>query len=68
MTDFQRHILQGIPATLPPKAVYDPSVSHAPKRKSILTKEEEKLAIRNALRYFPKDWHIELARIFGRIT
>ena len=41
MTDFQRHILQGIPATLPPKAVYDPSVSHAPKRKSILTKEEE---------------------------
>lgn len=74
MTDFQRHILQGIPATLPPKAVYDPSVSHAPKRKSILTKEEEKLAIRNALRYFPKDWHIELAtefleelRSYGRI-
>ncbi|MDI9882204.1 urocanate hydratase [Flectobacillus longus] len=74
MTDFQRHILQGIPSTLPPKAVYDPSVSHAPKRKSILTKEEEKLAIRNALRYFPKDWHIELAtefleelRSYGRI-
>ncbi|MGX7686779.1 urocanate hydratase [Flectobacillus roseus] len=74
MTDFQRHILQGIPAALPPKAVYDPSVSHAPKRKSILTKEEEKLAIRNALRYFPKEWHIELAtefleelRSYGRI-
>ena len=71
---FQEAIKQGIPSELPAKAQIDTSVSHAPKRKAILTKDEEKLAIRNALRYFPKEWHAELAvefleelREYGRI-
>ncbi|GAA4136023.1 urocanate hydratase [Sphingobacterium kyonggiense] len=71
---FQEAIMQGIPTKLPAKAQLDTSVSHAPKRKAILTKDEEKLAIRNALRYFPKEWHAELAvefleelREYGRI-
>ena len=61
---FQEEILQGIPAQLPPKQSYDTSVSHAPKRKDILSPEEKKLAIRNALRYFPSAWHAELAEEF----
>ncbi len=72
--NFQESIIQGIPKELPAKTKLDPSVSHAPKRKAILNKEEEKLALRNALRYFPKEWHAELAaefleelREYGRI-
>lgn len=72
--DFKEAILQGIPSELPAKAILDNKVSHAPKRKAILSPEEEKLAIRNALRYFPKEWHSELApefleelRTYGRI-
>ena len=61
---FQDQIRQGIPAALPPKKKRNPAVSHAPKRKGILTPEEKKLAIRNALRYFPKEWHTELAEEF----
>jgi len=61
---FKEEILQGIPAKLPSKVVYDLSISHAPNRKKILTQEEEKLAIRNALRYFPKTWHETLATDF----
>ncbi|MDY8136330.1 urocanate hydratase [Aquimarina sp. 2201CG5-10] len=58
---FKQSILQGIPTTLPQKKSFDPDFSRAPKRKQILTTEEKKLAVRNALRYFPKDWHQELA-------
>ncbi len=72
--DFKEAIMQGIPSELPAKANLDNKVSHAPKRKAILSPEEEKLAIRNALRYFPKVWHNELAaefleelRTYGRI-
>lgn len=60
MTSFQIDILQGLPAVLPIRRTRDLTISHAPKRKSILTLEEEKLALRNALRYFPKEWHSEL--------
>ena len=56
-TDFQAQIKQGIPAELPPARPYDNNPGHAPRRKQILTPEEEKLALRNALRYFPKEWH-----------
>lgn len=71
---FKDLILQGIPDTLPPPAKFDPQVNHAPKRKDILTVEEKKLALRNALRYFdPKhheilapEFYEELQR-FGRI-
>jgi len=61
---FQDQILQGIPSTLPSKKHPNPDFSHAPKRKDILSMEEKKLAVRNALRYFPKAWHVELAQEF----
>jgi urocanate hydratase len=63
---FQSSIREGIPDTLPPAQPLDPSVSHAPKRKDILTSEEKKLALRNALRYFhPKKHHATLAPEFA---
>ncbi len=61
---FQEQISQGIPNILPAKKERNPSLSHAPKRKDILSSEEKKLALRNALRYFPQDWHAELANEF----
>ena len=63
---FKEEILQGIPNTLPAKYEYPTGVNRAPKRKDILSKEEKQLAIRNALRYFPKDWHTELAQEFAQ--
>jgi urocanate hydratase len=63
---FKQQILQGIPTTLPQKRAYPNGVNRAPKRKDILSKEEKQLAIRNALRYFPKDWHQELATEFAQ--
>ena len=71
---LHRSILEGIPDVLPPARPLDPAVSHAPKRKDILTAEEKKLALRNALRYFPAKHHAVLApefvqelKDFGRI-
>jgi len=61
---FKEQILQGIPNVLPPKKKYDPQISRAPKRKQILSNEEKKLALKNALRYFPETWHKELAEEF----
>lgn len=61
---FQEQIAQGIPTALPPKPEYGKAVSHAPKRKDILQTDEKKLAVRNALRYFPAAWHEELASEF----
>ena len=61
---FQQEILQGIPAQLPHKKNYPVDANRAPKRKDILSKEEKKLAIKNALRYFPKHWHQELSMEF----
>ncbi|CAH8289871.1 urocanate hydratase [Mariniflexile fucanivorans] len=63
---FKEHILQGIPNELPTKYTYPLDANRAPKRKDILSKEEKQLAIRNALRYFPKDWHQELAVEFAQ--
>jgi urocanate hydratase len=57
---FQQDILQGIPKLVPERKLFDPSINHAPKRKEILTSDEKKLAIQNALRYFPKEQHPEL--------
>jgi urocanate hydratase len=57
---FASEILEGIPAEIPQKKAIDPAVNHAPKRKDILSTEEKKLALRNALRYFPKEKHPEL--------
>ncbi|HEX4957703.1 MAG TPA: urocanate hydratase [Lacibacter sp.] len=64
--NFQEQIIQGIPLQLPLKKEYDPQINHAPKRKDILTAEEKKLAVRNALRYFPEAWHTELAIEFAQ--
>ena len=63
---FQATIREGIPDTLPPARPLDPGVSHAPKRKDILSPEEKKLALRNALRYFPQKHHATLAPEFAR--
>ena len=60
MVDFG----QGIPNILPNKKPLDETVSHAPIRPQVLSEEEKILAISNALRYFPKDWHKELAQEF----
>ncbi|EDP72243.1 urocanate hydratase [Flavobacteriales bacterium ALC-1] len=54
---FKEQILEGIPEILPQQKTYDTSINHAPKRKAILTSEEEKLALKNALRYFDKKHH-----------
>lgn len=63
--NFKETILQGIPDELPSPKPYDPTVNHAPKRKDILNEEEKKLAVRNALRYFPEKFHNTLAPEFA---
>ncbi|MEM9076722.1 MAG: urocanate hydratase [Bacteroidota bacterium] len=63
--EFKSLILQGIPEQLPPPIEYPKMGNPAPKRKDVLSIEEKKLAIRNALRYFPKAWHAELAQEFA---
>lgn len=62
---FQEQILEGIPDELPEKKDYDTEINHAPKRRLILSKEEKKLAIKNALRYFPEKFHKTLAKEFA---
>ncbi|CAA0146250.1 urocanate hydratase [Tenacibaculum maritimum] len=62
---FKENILQGIPTELPVKKEYPKGANRAPKRKDILSNKEKQLAIRNALRYFPKKWHEELAAEFA---
>ena len=62
---FQEEILAGIPAALPEAKPYDTDINHAPKRKDILTPEEKVLALKNALRYFPKELHAALAPEFA---
>jgi len=63
---FKDAINLGIPDELPPRKTYDGSVNHAPKRKDILAAEEKKLAVKNALRYFPGKHHAELAQEFAQ--
>jgi urocanate hydratase len=74
MTPFQKEITQGLPEQLPVKRSVPGDVNRAPKRKDILTAKEKKLALENALRYFPVEWHETLAaefleelKTFGRI-
>ena len=63
---FAEEIRAGIPDVLPEVKPYDKEINHAPKRKEILTEEEKKLALRNALRYFPKKLHKDLAPEFAK--
>ncbi|MDC3202309.1 urocanate hydratase [Schleiferiaceae bacterium] len=74
MTPFQKEITQGLPEHLPAKRSVPGDVNRAPKRKDILSAKEKKLALENALRYFPVEWHEALAtefleelKEFGRI-
>jgi len=64
--NFQEQIKQGIPSILPTAKPYPADANRAPKRKDILSSEEKQLAVRNALRYFPKEWHQELATEFAQ--
>lgn len=72
--EFKKTILAGIPEKLPDPQPIDPNVSHAPKRRLLLNKQEQKMALKNALRYFPEEKHPVLApefaeelRTYGRI-
>ena len=65
MNAFQQAICAGIPAEIPAARPYDTAINHAPRRKKILTPEEEELALRNALRSFPKEQHAALAPEFA---
>ena len=57
---FKKEVLQGIPVILPELKPFDSNINHAPKRKEILNDKEKKLALKNALRYFPKNHHAVL--------
>ena len=63
---WQEEILEGLPSYLPEPKPYDTKINHAPKRKDILTDAEKALALKNALRYFPKDLHEVLAPEFAQ--
>ena len=62
---FKEQIQQGIPTILPSKKEYNASINHAPKRKEILSADEKKLALKNALRYFDTEQHAELLPEFA---
>ena len=64
LDNFRNFILEGIPKVLPEKKEYDLKINHAPIRKDILSIDEKKLALKNALRYFSKDMHHTLAPEF----
>ncbi len=74
MDNFKKEVSRGIPVSLPELQPYDPAVNHAPRRRDVLTAEEKRLALRNALRYFSPQLHDVLApefaaelRDYGRI-
>jgi urocanate hydratase len=64
LSTFKVTISKGIPQNLPPLPIFDATINHAPRRKDILTPEEKKLALKNALRYFPEEFHTVLAPEF----
>jgi urocanate hydratase len=64
-SDFQILVAEGIPDELPDVKHYDDTLNHAPKRKNILTLSEKRLAVKNALRYFPEKFHQVLAKEFA---
>lgn len=66
MENFKEKVCEGIPAQIPDAKPYDHSINHAPRRKEILTLEEKKLALKNALRYFPQEQHKVLAPEFAK--
>lgn len=65
INSFQQQVIQGIPSELPPAKPYNLNISHAPKRKDILDREEKIQALKNALRYFKPEFHETLASEFA---
>jgi urocanate hydratase len=63
--DFNRLVTSGIPRDLPSEPPHDPGVDHAPPRRQVLSADEKRLALKNALRYFPAPMHAELAPEFA---
>tara|TARA_B110000003_G_scaffold2120_1_gene2246 strand:- start:46 stop:2055 length:2010 start_codon:yes stop_codon:yes gene_type:complete len=63
---FRKEITEGIPTIIPEIQEYDVTINHAPKRKEVLSTDEKKLALKNALRYFPKELHRILAPEFAQ--
>jgi urocanate hydratase len=66
-SEFKKMISEGIPEVLPEPKPYDRNLNHAPKRKDILSAQEKKLALKNALRYFPVHFHKILAEFAGEL-
>jgi urocanate hydratase len=66
ISDFKKQIAEGIPSDLPDLKIFDDKLNHAPKRKDILSSTEKRLAVKNALRYFPEKFHKILAREFAQ--
>ena len=64
LEEFRKDIQQGIPTEIPTAPKKEEGINHAPKRKQILSEDERQLALRNALRYFPKEQHKDLAQEF----
>ena len=58
--NFKEQVSEGIPDYIPENKDYDTSVNHAPVRENVLSYNEKKLALKNALRYFDKKFHKEL--------
>ena len=65
-SEFQALVAEGLPAELPQPRALDPNVSHAPRRKDILSPRDKELALANALRYFPAEQHAVLAPEFAQ--
>src|ERR1035437_6043361 len=65
IAEFMKMVKEGIPSELPSVKLYDRNINHAPKRKDILNDLEKRLAIKNALRYFPQKFHNVLAKEFA---
>jgi urocanate hydratase len=64
-TSFKELLLEGIPTYLPEIQEHDPNINHAPDRRQVLNKTEKRLAVKNALRYIPKEHHSILATEFA---
>ncbi|MCC6872036.1 MAG: urocanate hydratase [Candidatus Fermentibacter sp.] len=66
MTTFAEAVKQGIPQSIPDMPPEAPGISHAPARPGVLDRRGRELALSNALRYFPAEWHARLAPEFAR--
>ena len=64
---FADEIRRGLPKELPHmRGEQSSTVNHAPQRPQVLSPAEERLALKNALRYFPSSFHAQLAYEFAQ--